>query len=88
MKKIKEWIAKAVRTVVAWFSGLNDKVKHLIVCFIGSLLFGYGFGIGAGIAAEYKDKVHTGNFEWADLIADGVGTVIGTALRYYLFGRV
>lgn len=88
MKKLKEKIISAFHNTTAWFNGLNDKVKHLIVCFIGSLLFGYGFGIGAGIAAEYKDKVHTGNFEWADLIADGVGTVIGTALRYYLFGRV
>ena len=46
---------------------LDDKLKHIIVCFIGSLLFSYGFGLGAGFAAEYKDKAWGGTFDWWDI---------------------
>ena len=63
---------------------LDDKLKHIIVCFIGSLLFGYGFGLGAGFAAEYKDKACGGLFDYKDLIATIIGSVIGQLTQFGL----
>ena len=85
MEKIIEKIKRFILTVWAWFTGLDDKLKHTIVCLIGSLFFGYGFGLGAGIAAEYKDKAWGGKFDWIDLTADAIGTIAGGMAHYLLF---
>ena len=87
MKKIIEKIKRFILTIWAWFTGLDDKLKHTIVCLIGSLFFGYGFGLGAGIAAEYKDKAWGGTFDWWDIAADMVGTIIGGMVHYLIFGN-
>mgnify|MGYP003401551864 CR=1 FL=1 len=87
MKKIIEKIKRFILTVWAWFTGLDDKLKHTIVCLIGSLFFGYGFGLGAGIAAEYKDKAWGGKWDWWDIAADMVGTIIGGMVHYLIFGN-
>lgn len=87
MKKFLKKIAAVFEKVVEWFETRNDKVQHLIVCFAGSFVFGYGFGIGAGFAAEYKDHVWGGRWSWGDIVADIVGMVAGSALRFYVFGR-
>jgi hypothetical protein len=65
----------------------NEEVisTFIIVCFIGSLLFGYGFGLGAGFAAEYKDKAWGGTFDWWDIAADLTGTIIGGICHYLIF---
>lgn len=77
-----------INSVVSWWSDLNDKVKHIIVCAVGSLAFGYGFGIGAGIAAEYKDKAWGGKWDWLDIAADIIGTAVGASMRYLIFGYI
>ena len=85
MKKIIEKFKRFILTVWAWFTGLDDKLKRTIVCLIGSLFFGYGFGLGAGIAAEYKDKAWGGTFDWWDIAADLTGTIIGGICHYLIF---
>jgi hypothetical protein len=85
MKKIIEKIKAFILNAWKWFNGLDDKMKHTIVCFIGSLCFGYGFGLGAGFAAEYKDKAWGGSWDWWDIVADMVGTIIGGMAHYLLF---
>lgn len=87
MKKVIEKIKALVSDAWKWFNSLDDKLKHTIVCLIGSLAFGYGFGLGAGIAAEYKDKAWGGTFDWWDIAADMVGTIIGGMLHYLIFGN-
>lgn len=81
--KIFAWLNSAWK----WFDRRNDKVKHFVVCFVGSFVFGYGFGIGAGLAAEYKDRAWGGFWGWDDLVADALGTVAGSVVRYLIFGR-
>lgn len=85
MKKIIEKIKAFIINAWKWFMSLDDKLKHIIVCFIGSLLFGYGFGLGAGFAAEYKDKAWGGTFDWWDIAADLTGTIIGGICHYLIF---
>lgn len=85
MKKIIQKIKRLVLTIWAWFMSLDDKLKHTIVCFVGSLAFGYGFGLGAGFAAEYKDKAWGGTFDWWDIAADLTGTIIGGICHYLIF---
>lgn len=68
----------------AWLKDNTDKVKHFAVCFGGTVIFGVGFGIGAGLAAEYKDKAWGGKWDWYDIVADALGTVAGALIRYLL----
>lgn len=72
------WVSKCPLTRV-------DRIAHLFVCFFGSAVFGYGFGIGAGIAAEYKDKVWGGGWDWWDIAADAMGTVLGELVHHAIF---
>lgn len=60
-----------------FFMQNSDKVKHFAVCALGSAVFGIGFGIGAGLAAEYKDKAWGGKWDWYDILADALGTIVG-----------
>ena len=85
MKKIIEKIKAFILSTWKWFNSLDDKLKHTIVCLLGSLLFGYGFGLGAGFAAEYKDKAWGGTFDWWDIAADLTGTIIGGICHYLIF---
>ena len=85
MKKIIEKIKAFILSTWKWFNSLDDKLKHTIVCLLGSLLFGYGFGLGAGFAAEYKDKAWGGTFDWWDIAADLTGTIIGGIGHYLIF---
>lgn len=67
-----------------WIINNLDKVKHFAVCFGGTAIFGVGFGIGAGLAAEYKDKAWGGKWDWYDIAADALGTVAGALIHYLL----
>lgn len=87
MKKFFEKLAAWFDAAWLWFDKRNDKVKHFVVCLVGSFVFGYGFGIGAGLAAEYKDRAWGGLWGWGDLVADALGTVAGSVVRYLIFGR-
>lgn len=68
----------------AWLKDNTDKVKHFAVCLLGSMFLGVGFGIGAGLAAEYKDKAWGGKWDWYDLLADALGTVVGGVVHCLL----
>lgn len=61
-----------------------DKLKHFAACFVGSLFFGFGFGIGAGVCKEWCDELYGGKWDWYDLIADIIGTVIGGLLHWLI----
>lgn len=67
-----------------------DKFLHFSVCFILSFIFGtYGVAIAilASLIKEYKDMLTPGNsWSWGDIIADGLGIIIGYSLRVLLFG--
>lgn len=65
-----------------------DKILHCGVCAIASLvvglidpLAGAAFAIGLGLGKEYGDSKARGNkWDWLDIAADAVGTMIGTGL--------
>lgn len=77
----------AIYEVGEWWIFQSNRPKHFVVCLIGSFLFGAGFGIGAGFAAEYKDYKYGGKFDWLDIAADAIGTAVGSALRLIIFNN-
>lgn len=61
--------------------------KHIAGCFLGTLICSWGFGVGAGLAMEYKDKASGGKWDWQDILADAIGTVLGAITRHYIIGK-
>lgn len=64
------------------FLTTSNRHKHLIISFLIAL-FSWGMAMGAGIAAEYKDKVHGGKFDWIDLLADIIGIGLALLVRFF-----
>lgn len=89
MKNIIIKILRGLFAALAWVGRCPlmriDRIAHMFVCFFGSAIFGYGFGIGAGIAAEYKDRAWGGRWDWWDIAADGVGALLGELVHYAIF---
>lgn len=63
----------------------KDKIKHFTACLLISIIHPY-LAIGASLGKEYGDKNATGNhWCWLDLIADGIGILIGSIPHYCIF---
>lgn len=63
----------------------KDKVMHLGVCLVLALVHPC-LAIGAALGKEYGDYKAKGNhWCWWDLLADGIGTLIGGIVWYYLW---
>ena len=62
----------------------SNRWKHFIACLIGSLLLGFGFALGAGIALEYKDYKHSKNFDVVDLMYSLLGGLLGALLKLWI----
>lgn len=68
----------------------KDKQLHFLVCLLAAIINPF-FSAGLAIGKEYGDKNATGNhWCWMDLLADGIGIVIGTVIHaliiYTIFG--
>lgn len=68
-----------------WFSMLNDKFKHMLVCFLVAFLVGVlspfagvSASVRLSIGKEYGDSQAVGNrWDWSDVGADTIGIAIG-----------
>lgn len=67
---------------------MPDKLAHIIICFIGTIFFGFGFGLGASLGAEFKDKAHGGKWDWADFAAGMLGTVCGFLIHFLIIREI
>jgi len=84
----------------------KDKILHALVCMAAvfacgiatfwiskdaSFASGIGLAIGLGFGKEYGDSKASGNkWDWLDIAADLIGTIIGAALLllfWVLIGR-
>ena len=63
---------------------MPDKIAHIIVCFVGSIPFGFSFGLGASLAAEFKDRAHGGRWDWMDFLAGMLGTILGGLIHFVI----
>ena len=80
-------MAAALEKVSSFFLFKSNRILHLLGCFIGSAVFGWQFGVGAGLAAEVKDVQGGGRWDWLDIAADTIGTLLGEILHYAIFKR-
>ena len=62
-------------------------IFHLLGCLIGSALLGWEFGVGAGLTAEIKDMQSGGRWDWLDIAADAIGTLVGEIVHFAIFKR-
>ena len=65
----------------------KDKILHFTACLIPSLtgLYGATFAAGLAIGKEYGDSKATGNYwSWGDLLADGLGIVMGLIINFLI----
>lgn len=59
----------------------KDKLYHFSICLIVSI-FQPWLAVGLALGKEYGDSKAQGNkWSWCDIVADGLGIVVGTALH-------
>lgn len=62
----------------------KDKLYHFSVCFVIAL-YSTEAALAAALAKEYGDsKAHGNHWCWWDLLADFIGTILGTIVRLLL----
>jgi len=81
MQKINAFFEKHFK---GWLMKSNRPL-HILICLVGSAICGYGFGLGAGFAAEAKDVAWGGSWDWKDICADLIGTAAGTIIYFLLY---
>lgn len=65
-----------------------DKWLHFGVCLVASIIHPL-LAVGLALGKEYGDYCSpTNKWDWWDILADFVGIVIGTTIRYFIFGKV
>ena len=63
----------------------RDKRLHFAVCLLLAIISPM-LAIGAALGKEYGDKHAKGNhWCWLDLLADALGTLVGTAIHIGIF---
>lgn len=91
MNKVKEWLlASNHGKHIIWMFVLtllnllllNALDVNVLTCFVGS----FYTSAAVGVAMEWKDKQHGGVFDYQDLIADGVGYLIGVLIFMIFVG--
>lgn len=66
----------------------KDKLQHFSICVVASVL-SPTLAIGLSLGKEFGDSVSPVNkWSWSDLLADGVGVVIGTIVHYFIFNQI
>lgn len=73
---------------IKFLQNIPDKVAHILICMLGSIVFGFSFGLGASLAAEYKDLVHGGRWDWLDFVAGMFGTILGSLVNFLIIREI
>nr|DAV73923.1 MAG TPA: putative periplasmic lipoprotein [Bacteriophage sp.] len=82
MKKIIKALAHSFNWVTE-----SNRLKHIQYGFYAGLCGTIFAAIGAGLAAEYKDKQYGNKFDWLDTAATIIGGMFGQAAQLLiLFG--
>lgn len=82
MKKIIKALAHSFHWVTE-----SNRLKHIQYGFYAGLCGTIFAAIGAGLAAEYKDKQYGNKFDWLDTAATIIGGMFGQAVQLLiLFG--
>lgn len=79
MKKI----IKALAHSFNWITE-SDRLKHIKYGFYAGLCGTVFAAIGAGLAAEYKDKQYSNIFDWLDVTATVIGGILGQVVQALL----
>lgn len=79
MKKIIKALAHSFHWVIE-----SNRLKHIQYGFYAGLLGTISAAIGAGLAAEYKDKQYGNKFDWLDVAATVIGGMFGQAVQLLL----
>lgn len=76
-------IIKAQSHLFHWVTESN-RLKHIQYGFYAGLCGTIFAAIGAGLAAEYKDKQYGNEFDWLDVVATIIGGMFGQAAQLLL----
>lgn len=79
MKKIIKALAHLFHLVTE-----SNRLKHIQYGFYAGLCGTIFAAIGAGLAAEYKDKQYGNEFDWLDVAATIIGGMFGQAAQLLL----
>lgn len=77
---------KIIRTLAHSFHWVTEsnRLKHILYGFYAGLCGTIFAAIGAGLAAEYKDKQYDNEFDWLDVAATIIGGMFGQAAQLLL----
>lgn len=70
--------------LVKWLLRSN-RWKHFVIAIPCAIALGFNFVLGLGLAMEFKDYQHGGNFDIIDLSCTLAGGIIGAILRALIF---
>lgn len=73
---------------IKFLQNVPDKLAHIVICMLGSTVFTCAFGLGATIAAEYKDLVWGGKWDWLDFAAGIFGTILGGLINFLIIREI
>jgi hypothetical protein len=79
MKRIIKSITRPFHWIVE-----SDRLKHIKYGFYAGLCGTVFAAIGAGLAAEYKDKQYSNIFDWLDVTATVIGGILGQIIQALL----
>lgn len=68
----------------------KNSLKHFSVCFLLSLIGGYGmaFALGGSFCKEWMDKKSYGHWCWLDLLFDLLVCVAGLTVHWLIFKSI
>lgn len=79
--QIKEFI------LFKWITESN-RLLHLKYAILPSLLFTMFFGFGLSIGMEFKDKLYGNKFDWLDILATFIGSIIGQIIQIIIIALI
>ena len=71
---------------MSWINESN-RIKHLLYAIPAGALLTILFAAGLAVGMEFKDRAYGNEWDWLDIAADAIGTLVGEIVHFAIFKR-